>query len=251
MRVLALLPARLDSVRIHQKLLKKINNIPIILHTAFRTKLCNLIDDVIICTDSKEISKLCKKNNFRTLFTKKNLSNGTERIASIINKIKADLIIDVHADEAILNPNNLAKLIKFHKKNLNKFDIVVPHKKNKSHVDKNVVKLIFLSNKKVIYFSRSAAPFHFRSKNKFFFHHLDYISFKPTALKKFKKFKIGELEKIEGIELLRAIENELKIGTFEIKTDTFSINTKNDLRLARKKFKEDKFFNKYFEKVKK
>ena len=56
--------------------------------------------------------------------TEKNLANGTERIASIIHKIKADLVIDVHADEAILDPNNIKKLINFHKKNFSKFDLI-------------------------------------------------------------------------------------------------------------------------------
>ena len=51
--------------------------------------------------------------------TQKKFNNGTERIASVANKIKADLIIDVHADEAILNPTNLIKLINFHKKTNN------------------------------------------------------------------------------------------------------------------------------------
>ena len=45
--------------------------------------------------------------------TRKNFSNETERIASIINKLKADLIIDIHADEAVLNPENLKKINKF------------------------------------------------------------------------------------------------------------------------------------------
>ena len=112
MRIVALLPARLKSTRIKEKLLQKIAGIPLILHTAHRAKLCALINEVIICTDSKKIQKISSKNNFRVLMTKKKFQNGTERIASIVDKVKADLIIDVHADEALLNPNNLTKLIK-------------------------------------------------------------------------------------------------------------------------------------------
>ena len=248
MRIIALLPARLNSKRIHQKLLKKINKVPIILHTAYRTKLCKLIDEVIVCTDSKKIGNLIKKNNLKVIYTKKNLANGTERISSIIHKVKADLVIDVHSDEAILNPNNIEDLINFHKKN-KQFDIVVPHKKSDNSRDHNVVKIIYSKNNKILYFTRSQAPFPFRKNKNYYFHHLDYISFKPSALRKFKKFKMSSLEEIEGIELLRALENGMSIGTFEIKTNTFSINTKKDLLLAQKKFKKDKFFKKYFEKI--
>jgi CMP-2-keto-3-deoxyoctulosonic acid synthetase len=59
--------------------------------------------------------------------------------------------------------------------------------------------------------------------------HLDYISFKREALLKFIKLKQTPLELHEEIELLRAIENDFKVGTFKIKNDLFSINTKKDL----------------------
>ena len=248
MKIVALLPARLESTRIKEKLLKKIHNIPVILHTAHRVKLCRQISRVIICTDSKKIQALLKKNNFEVLMTQKKFNNGTERIASVANKIKADLIIDVHADEAILNPTNLIKLINFHKKN-KQFDIIVPYKKSINPRDKNVVKLVFSTSHKVLYFTRSNAPYPYKKKN-FFFHHLDIISFKPKVLKKFKKLKLSSLERIEGIELLRALENDFKIGTIEISTKTFSINTPKDLLLAKKIIKKDGHLKKYFDKVK-
>lgn len=248
MKVVALLPARLHSTRIKTKLIQKIEKIPIILHTANRVKLCKLVNEVIVCTDSELIKNIVEKNGFRVLKTNKNLQNGTERIASVIHKIQADLIVDVHSDEALLHPKNIYRLINFHRKN-KKFDIVVPHKKSLVSGDHNIVKLIFKRNNKVIYFSRSKSPYPFR-KNNFFFHHLDIISFLPQALKKFKKLKISVLEGTEGIELLRAIENDLNVGTFSINTKTFSINTINDLRKAKKIMKNDKLLKKYIEKIK-
>ena len=58
------------------------------------------------------------------------------------------------------------------------------------------------------------------------------ISFKPQALKKFSKLEPGKLEVIEGIELLRALENDLSIGTFEAKSSSFGVNVKQDLLRA-------------------
>ena len=82
-----------------------------------------------------------------------------------------------------------------------------------------------------------------------FFHHLDIISFKPMALKKFKNFKKSKLEMIEGVELIRAIENNLSIGTFEINTNTFSINTEKDLKKAKNMLNKDKLTKKYIGKI--
>ena len=90
MKVTALLPARLESTRVKKKLIRKIKNTPIIIHTLNRIRLCNNIDDIIVCTDSKEIKNLVKKNGFKVIVTKKNFANGTERIASIVGKINSD-----------------------------------------------------------------------------------------------------------------------------------------------------------------
>ena len=39
----------------------------------------------------------------------------------------------------------------------------------------------------------------------------------------------GELEKVEGVELLRALENDFSIGTYIIKNKSFAIDVKEDL----------------------
>jgi 3-deoxy-manno-octulosonate cytidylyltransferase (CMP-KDO synthetase) len=243
MKVVALLPARLKSQRIKEKLLKKIMGIPVITHTILRAKLSKSLSEVIICTDSKKIED-CVKKHAKTFISKKKHNNGTERIAEIAKKIKADLIIDIHSDEAIIDPKNINKLISFHKKH-KEFDIVVPHKVSKQSGGENIVKILVNKLKQVLYFTRSSAPHGFRKKNTKYLHHLDIISFKPSALKKFSLLKKSHLEIIEGIELMRGLENNLKIGSFPIKTKSFSINTPKDLFLAKKIMKKDKYFKLY------
>lgn len=249
-KIIILLPARYSSTRIKNKLLKNLKGIPIIIHTILRVKMIKNIHKIIVCTDNIKIKKLVEKFGVKSFITSKKHKNGTERIAEVAKLFKADLFIDIHSDEAILNPKNVEKLISFHLKN-KKFDIIVPHKVSKNSGGKNVVKLVFNKNKKIIYFSRADVPLAFRSKKKLFFHHLDTISFKPKALTNFSKLPQGELEKIEGIELMRALENSLKLGTLPIATSSFSINTPQDFLKADKFLKKDKLFKKYYEKIKK
>ena len=75
--------------------------------------------------------------------------------------------------------------------------------------------------------------------------HLSIISFKPNALFQFAKSKPTKLEKIEGIELLRALEIGLKIKSPELDGDSFSIDVKEDYLRAKIKFDTDKFFKLY------
>ena len=56
----------------------------------------------------------------------------------------------------------------------------------------------------------------------------------------------SELEKIEGIELMRAIENDFKIGTFPIKSKAFAVDVIDDYFKAKKFFKSDSLLKSYF-----
>ena len=125
-KVVALIPTRLESKRLPGKALLDIDGYPIIVHTAKRAMLSKMIDKVYVCTDSQEIIKVCKKYGINTIKTKKNFKNGTERIASVANRFKNYLIVDVQGDEPLTNPNTIDKVINFHIKNKSKPDIVIP-----------------------------------------------------------------------------------------------------------------------------
>ena len=77
-----------------------------------------------------------------------------------------------------------------------------------------------------MYLSRCKVPHNFTKKSDYYLKHLSIISFKPNALTKFCKSKQTRLERIEGVELLRAIEIGLKVKTTIIKGNSFSVDIK-------------------------
>ena len=82
--------------------------------------------------------------------------------------------------------------------------------------------------------SRSNIPFPFKKKINFLNKHLSVISFKPKALQTFSNTKLGNLESVEGIELLRGIENEMVIGTFPITGSSIAVDIKSDINKVKK-----------------
>ena len=107
-----------------------------------------------------------------------------------------------------------------------KYLILVDAPENHKH------KVLFNKNGKVLYFSRASVPYNYKNKKIEYYKDLSIVSFKPKALSNFSKFKIGTLEKIEGIELLRALENNQSIGTFVSKSTSFSVDVNDDLLKA-------------------
>lgn len=240
----ALIPVRLNSTRLFKKALLEIDNIPMVVHTYRRALLSKKISDVYICTDSNEIIKIIKKYKCKYIKTGSNRT-GTDRISEAANKLKSnfDLIIDVQGDEPLIDPNHIDKVIEWHSKNKN-FDIVVPHIKTKNIDTPHIVK-IAQSKNKVLYFSRSLIPYPFSEKKNVYNKHLSVISFKPDILKKFRKLPTGVIEKIEGVELMRALENNMLVGTFNLKGSSFSVDTKDDFLKASKFMNIDKIRKKY------
>lgn len=243
---IGLIPTRWASRRLPGKSLELLGGIPVIIHTYKRAKLSKKLKDVYICCDSYKVYKVAKKYNANVILTSKKHKCGTDRIAEAIRKlkIKFDQIINIQGDEPLIDPKNIDKVINHHRKN-KKFDIILPNLKIKFVKDPNIVRLIFNKHKEVIYITRSVAPHQFIKKTDFIFKHLSVISFKPAALLEYTKNKQGGLEKIEDIELLRAIDLGLSIKTFSLKGDSFSIDIKKNLIDARKIILKDKFYKIY------
>lgn len=231
--IIGLIPSRLNSKRLKEKPLLLIDKVPIIVHAYKRAKLSKKLDDVIVCTDHQKIVDVVQAYGGKALLTSKKHKNGTERIYEIAKKYKkAELIIDIQGDQPLIDPEAIDKTINFHKKNKH-FDIVLPSMPIKYDVEnRNLVKAIFAKNGSLIYFSRAKTPFNYKSAKVTYYKNLSIISFKPHALKKFYYSKVGLIEKIEGIELMRALENNLTIGSFSIKGNDFAVDVNEDLMKA-------------------
>ena len=246
MKVLGLIPTRLGSTRLPSKPLLEINGIPLIIHTYKRAMLSKKFDDIIICCDDKKILDVAKKFKAKCVLTSKHHNNGTERITEVLLKQKNsyDLIVDIQGDEPLISPDHIDKVIDFHRKNFSA-DIILPTLRIKLADNQNLIKVVTDKKNNVLYLSRAKIPLEFKKKNSFYKKHLSIISFKKNALIKYSSAKKSNLEKIEDIELLRALEIGLKIKTINLIGDSFSVDVMEDFIKAKEKFKSDKIFKKY------
>ena len=67
MRVIAIIPARLNSKRFPRKLMEKINGIPLIVMTYQNLLSMKIFDEIIVATDSQEISNIIKNKEAKFL----------------------------------------------------------------------------------------------------------------------------------------------------------------------------------------
>ena len=154
------------------------------------------------------------------------------------------MIVDIQGDEPLVSPYHIDQVINFHKKNLTS-DIILPTLKVKSKNNTNIIKVIKDISNSVLYLSRGNIPFEYKNVTSNVDKHLSIISFLPEALEKFALHKKTKLEKIEDIELLRALEIGLKIKSLSLKGDSFSVDVLTDFNRASKKMINDKYFKLY------
>lgn len=235
MSYLIIIPARLKSTRLKEKMLIKINKIPIIVRTYHQCLKATSRKKIIIATDSEKILKSLKKEDAKCVLIKSKCLTGTDRIAEVAKKYKARFYINVQGDEPFLNPIDLKKIIKS-LKYLKKYDVINGYSmitNKEEYKNTSIPKLVFNKNKELLYMSRAPIPsskkFHFNSAYK----QICIYAFKRKALIDFKSQKKTEIEKKEDIEILRFLERGYKIKMIKMSGKSFAIDTPKDLKKAK------------------
>ena len=71
------------------------------------------------------------------------------------------------------------------------------------------------------------------------------IPFKRDFLLEYNEMEQTQLEIIESVDMMRVLENGIKIKMVYIQEDNFSVDTKEDLENVVELIKKDKLINKY------
>ena len=236
MKIKIIIPARLKSTRLSNKLLRVVSGKTIIQHVCERAVRVQC-DDLIVTSDSKKITDIVDQMQITTYLSKKNFRNGTERIAHLC-KVKnfkdSDVIINLQADELnfpIHAINRIINLFNSNKK-VNVATVVTKNSNKKDYLNKDIVKVVLDNEYNSLYFSRRPIPHNY---SKYFYSHIGIYAYKVSALHSYTKFKQSMLEKHESLEQLRFLCNGISIKCVLVKQNkSISINSNNDLKLARK-----------------
>jgi CMP-2-keto-3-deoxyoctulosonic acid synthetase len=112
-RVIGVVPARYNSRRWPGKALAPVNGRP--LATWAWMSLLNTpgVERVFVATDDDQITKWALSVGAEVAMTSSTCRNGTERVAEVARDHKADIYINVQADQTGLEPRAISKLIAY------------------------------------------------------------------------------------------------------------------------------------------
>ena len=197
------------------------------------------IDDVTIATDAQEVIDIAKQHDIRAVLTSGEHQSGTDRIyeaAQILGLNEEEIIVNVQGDEPFIESEVVREIYLLTKKNRYDPKILMNSAykiiSNPEADDPNIVKVVTDDNDIALYFSRSKIPYprdhHFdRYKG-----HLGLYGFTMSSLRNFCSLHPAPLEEIEKLEQLRALYHGYEIAMAEVKTESFGIDTLEDLEKA-------------------
>ena len=242
MKIVAAIPARLNSSRLPKKLLREICGKTLIARTYEATVNSKIFDDVLVITNSPEIIAELESSNIKYIFDDNNYQTGTDRIAGVASKIEADIIINVQGDEPFINSNTIESILNTfrHDKenNIKIVSVMTPIKDDQELKNPNNVKVFTDESNNAIYFSRHPIPFKIDLNISKAHKHVGIYAFRKKSLIEFAKLNVGELESSEKIEALRLIENDIKIKMINSNDIFIGIDTEEDIQKAIKIFCE-------------
>lgn len=240
MKVVAMIPARLEASRFPKKLIQDLNGKTVIERTFQAAVETGLFHEVYVVTDAQEIGSLFNQN--QVIYSEKEHETGSDRLAEAAAKIEADVIVNVQGDEPFIDTQSLGLLVDVFKKDADEqidlASLKTPIEDEAQINNPNVVKVICDQNDFAMYFSRSAIPYN-RAQliDVLHYKHIGVYAFRKDALIEFSKLEIKALEAAEKIEAIRFLEHNRTMKMVTTQIDNVGIDTPEDLERARLKLK--------------
>jgi 3-deoxy-manno-octulosonate cytidylyltransferase (CMP-KDO synthetase) len=243
MKVIGMIPVRLESSRLPEKALCDILGLPMVIHTLKRTQMAKTLDEVYVVTDSVVIKALVESHQGKVIMTSKAHQTGSDRLAEAAEHIEADIVVNIQGDEALVDPDHIDAGVKGLINSKAEISILLTQFSKKQSYD-DIKAVVNLKNE-IMYFSRNDIPSESRSPVEYSLKAYHVVSFRKDFLIKYAKLKQSPLEKIEYNEYLRVLENGYVIQGVIVESDAVSVDTAEDLKCVRKLMSADELFEKY------
>jgi len=231
-----MIPARYAATRFPGKLMQKLGDKSVILHTHDNTVATGLFDEVLVVTDSEIILDEIVSHGGIAKMSVKEHESGTDRIAEAASGIDVDIIVNVQGDEPFVKKEPLEKLLQqFDDPSVQVASLMQVMNRHDDIMDPNFVKVVVDKNMNSLFFSRSAIPYP-RDKNVHvvYYEHIGVYAFRKQALMNFVQWPVSILEATEKIECLRYLENGIRLRMVVVDYMGVEIDTPEDLERAAK-----------------
>lgn len=254
MNSIAIIPARMGSSRFPGKPMKKIQGIPMIGHVYLRTKMSATLSETYVATCDNEIYEYIESIGGKAVMTADTHERCTDRTAEAMLKIEettgqmVDIVVMVQGDEPMVTPqmieNAVAPLIQ--NDQIKVVNLMAKMDTVEEFQDPNEVKVVVGLDGNALYFSREAIPSMKKGISDVpMLKQVCIIPFRRNYLLEFNNMPETPLERIESVDMMRIIENGENVYMVNTDTQTYSVDTIEDLNKVDVLMEKDQLIKRY------
>ena len=242
--ILGVIPARFASTRLMGKPLANIGGKPMIQHTFEGASKSKLLNKIIIAVDDSKVADVAKSFGASVMMTPKEVQTGTDRIAIVAKEFpRADIIVNIQGDEPFIKGMMIDQAIEplLFDPIVNVSTLAKKINSAEELISPSIPKVVFDYENFALYFSRSPIPFVREAADASeaihladIYKHIGLYAFRRESLFRFTSLEQTDLERWEKLEQLRMLEHGFKIKVVVTEYDSFSVDTPEDLKLARR-----------------
>jgi len=234
MSVVVAIPARYESVRFPGKPLVPLRGATgesrtLVERTWAAAAAARGVDRIIVATDDARIAAHANGFGAEVMMTSPRCRNGTERCAEVLSRLtpKPALLLNVQGDAPLTPPDFVEALID----GIGEADVATPvlrcdwetlarFQNDRRHGRVGGTLAVMDRSMRALYFSKEIIPYadtiETEADARTVFHHVGLYAYTPRALASYVAWPQGVLERREGLEQLRFLENGARVMCVEV-----------------------------------
>ena len=249
--IISIIPARMGSSRFSGKPMADILGMPMIEHVYKRVKMSKILNEVYVATCDQEIYDYIESIEGKSVMTSDCHERCSDRCAEAMLKIekveniKVDIMVMVQGDEPLTFPEMIDEAVKpmLNDENIEITNLVADLNTVEEFEDPNRVKVVMDKQNNALYFSREPIP----SRKKGILDvpmkkQVCVIPFTRDFLLKYNEMEPTPLEIIESVDMMRILENGMKVKMIDTEYETKAVDTKEDLDRVVEMMRKDELF---------
>lgn len=190
---------------------------------------------VVVATDDTRIASAVRGFGGEVITTRADHATGTDRVAEVAKQLRTDIVVNLQGDEPIFDPGLITRMVDAFRTQPGVDIVTACHALHRPEDfdNPNIVKVVFDTKGRALYFSRAPVPFG-AMDTRGAFRHVGVYAYRRAALLKMARLPRTALEVSERLEQLRALENGMTMMVIETEHETVGVDVPADVKKVEK-----------------
>ena len=252
--IIGIIPARMASSRFPNKPMADILGIPMIGHCYLRSKMCKSLTEVYVATCDQEIFDYIESIGGKAIMTADTHERASDRTAEALEKIenstgeKVDIVVMLQGDEPMVTPGMIESAVQplLDDPEIKISNLMAYMKSVEEHEDPNEVKVVVDKFNFALYFSREPIPSRKKGVSDVpMLKQVCVIPYERDFLLEYNAMEQTPLEIVESVDMMRILENGMKVKMIFTEEDTYAVDTQEDLDNVIERMQSDEMMSLY------